>query len=323
MNPRPLFAVVLAAGQGRRLEPITLTHSKAMTPILGKPMVLRVIESLEKAGLRDFVVVVAPPDRDLVAAVEKIQDRGLSLRLAYQAERKGTGHALLQAAPLIPGDFILASCDNLYPGDYLQNLVRTFQENSVAAILTLAPLEQESLNRAAGVKLQGDRVIEIREKPGIGSGPWDAAAKFLFAVSHQVLNFLDQVQPSVRGEIEFQEALIRFLETRPGPAIGRLVHRHLHLSSVKDLLAIHDHYLTFHRPYIIHQEAKIGPGVTMIHPVMIDRGARIAAGARLGPGVYVGEGAVVEAGAVLEECVVYAGARVARESRRRQEVVLP
>jgi len=323
MKPRTLTAVVLAAGQGRRLEPITLTHSKAMTPILGRPMVLRVIEGLVTAGLSDFVVVAAPQDRDLIAAVEKIRAAGLTVRFAFQAERKGTGHALLQAAPLIPGDFILASCDNLYPHDFLRQLVRTFQENSCAAILTLARLEEENLNRAAGVRLQGDRVIEIREKPGENSGPWDAAAKFLFAVSHDVLPFLAQIQPSVRGEIEFQEALIQFLAQNPGPALGRFVERHLHLTSVKDLLAINRHYLECHRPFIIHQEAKVEANVTMIHPVMVDRGAHISAGAKLGPGVYVGEGAIIEEESVLEECIIYPAARITKQSSRKQEVVLP
>lgn len=323
MKSRHLTAVVLAAGQGRRLEPITLTHSKAMTPILGRPMVLRVIEGLAGAGLRDFVVVAAPQDRDLIAAVEKIRAAGLTVRFAYQAERKGTGHALLQAAPLVTNDFILASCDNLYPHDFLRQLVRTFQENSCAAILTLARLEEENLNRAAGVRLQGDRVIELREKPGENSGPWDAAAKFLFAVSRDVLPFLAQVKPSVRGEIEFQEALIQFLASEPGPALGRFVERHLHLTSVKDLLAINRHYLEHHRPFIIHQEAKVGPNVTMIHPVMIDRGARVAAGARLGPNVYVGEGAVIEEQAAVENGLVYAGARISKFEQRREEVILP
>jgi len=323
MKPRTLTAVVLAAGQGRRLEPITLTHSKAMTPILGRPMVLRVIEGLAAAGLRDFVVVAAPQDQDLIAAVAKIQAGGLTVRFAFQAERKGTAHALLQAAPLIPNDFILASCDNLYPHDFLCQLVRTFQENSAAAILTLARLEEENLSRAAGVRLQGDRVIELREKPGENSGPWDAAAKFLFAVSKDVLKFIEQVKPSVRGEIEFQEALIRFLAASPGPALGRFVEHHLHLTSVKDLLAINRHYLECHRPFIIHQEAKVGPNVTMIHPVMIDRGAHIAAGARLGPNVYVGEGAVIGEKAAVENGLVYAGAKVLKGGRYLGEVVLP
>jgi NDP-sugar pyrophosphorylase family protein len=322
MKRRPLSAVVLAAGQGRRLAPITLTHSKAMTPILGRPIVLRVIDSLRQAGVDDFVVVAAPQDRELIAALQRIPPEHLTLRLAYQAERKGTGHALKQAADLIPGDFILASCDNLYPGDFLQNLVRTFQENSPAAVIALAPLESESLAQAAGVKLQGERVIELREKPGPGSGQWDAVAKFLFAVSRQVLNFLDAAPVSRRGEIEFQDALLQFLNTRPGPALGCMAHRHLHLTSVSDLIAIHEHYLQCHRPFIIHPEAKVDPGVTMIHPVMVDRGARIRSGARLGPVVYVGEGAMIEPNAELEQCVVYAGARVAEGSRHQQSVIL-
>jgi NDP-sugar pyrophosphorylase family protein len=55
--------VILAAGHGSRLQPITLTRSKAMVPILGKPIVERVMEQLLRNGVDDLILVVSPRDR--------------------------------------------------------------------------------------------------------------------------------------------------------------------------------------------------------------------------------------------------------------------
>ena len=56
-------SVILAAGLGSRLHPITTDRSKAMLPILGKPIVERVMEALAKNGVDDFILVVSPEDR--------------------------------------------------------------------------------------------------------------------------------------------------------------------------------------------------------------------------------------------------------------------
>ena len=58
-------AVVLAAGKGSRLNPITLNRSKAMLPILGKPIVERVMEKLVRNGIREFVIVISPKDEEV------------------------------------------------------------------------------------------------------------------------------------------------------------------------------------------------------------------------------------------------------------------
>jgi NDP-sugar pyrophosphorylase family protein len=57
--------VILAAGKGSRLHPITVDRSKAMVPILGKPIVERVMGTLVQNGIRDFVMVVSREDSEV------------------------------------------------------------------------------------------------------------------------------------------------------------------------------------------------------------------------------------------------------------------
>jgi NDP-sugar pyrophosphorylase family protein len=58
-------AVILAAGKGSRLNPITLNRSKAMVPILGKPIVERVMEELVQNGIHDFILIVSREDSEV------------------------------------------------------------------------------------------------------------------------------------------------------------------------------------------------------------------------------------------------------------------
>src|SRR3990167_3828075 len=105
-------AVILAAGKGKRLKPFTDTHSKAMAPIAGKPIVHRVIDKIYCAGIKDFVVVIAPSDIELKKyLLKKIPE--IQISIAYQNEQLGMGHALKCAMDFVKNDFLVSACDTL------------------------------------------------------------------------------------------------------------------------------------------------------------------------------------------------------------------
>lgn len=317
----PITVVVLAAGKGTRLGALRLAHSKAMTPILGVPVIQRVLEGFAANGCGEFVVVASPDDEALRAWAEGFGKNGCHLKLAFQKERKGTAHALLQARPFIHQDFAVTSCDNLYPDAHLSHLLTAHLAHRPPAVITTSDFEPKDLDRAAGIKLQGSLVLEIREKPGRASTGWDAIGKFLFTFRKGLLDCLDAVKPSPRGESELQDAITLFMDICDEYCRAVKAETFLHLTSVKDLLAIHRFYLQHHRPFIIHHEAKVEPGVTMRHPVMIDRGAKVRAGCVLGPYVYVGEGAELGRGVAATDAVIYPGTRIEAGRKIAAEVV--
>ncbi len=106
-------AVILAAGHGSRLQPITLTRSKAMVPILGKPIVERVMEDFFANGIDDFILVVSTRDRHITRYFRHESKLEADVRFVYQPERLGMANALQCAAQLITDDFFLSACDNL------------------------------------------------------------------------------------------------------------------------------------------------------------------------------------------------------------------
>ena len=320
-----LQAVILSAGKGKRLHPITLNHSKAMTPILGVPIIQRIISVLANCGLKRFVVVRAPQDQELEELMRKLaEELGLEIKTALQHQAKGTADALNSARNLIESDFLLTSCDNLYPDLHFQNLLDCFFEKNACAVLTLSRFKPKDLNKSAGVRLQGDEIIDLKEKPGENSGPWDAISKFLFVLDKKVLDFLEQVPESERGEREIQTAIKMMIDQlgKEKKPRGVFVSRYLHLTSAQDLIEIHNHYLANHKPYSVHPEAELEEGVKLIEPVMIEKGVVIKKGSCIGPFVYIGAGSLLEEEVSLEQVVVYPNSYLPRGTVKKNQVII-
>ena len=181
------------------------------------------------------------------------------------------------------------------------------------------------MDKAAGVKLLGNEVLYFKEKPGEKSGAWDAISKFLFVLDCSMMNHLEQVHESKRGEREAQEAIRKTVEKlRPGrKPIGIFVQRYLHLTDAEDLIKIHDHYLHEHKPFSIHPEAHVAPGVEILDPVMIEKGAVIGEGSKIGPSVYIGSGSRIGRNVQLERCIVYPHCHIKEGDTRKDQVIVP
>lgn len=323
MSRLPLTAVILAAGQGRRLEPITLSHSKAMTPILGKPITTMVIDNLRSLGFDRFVLVAGKDDGDLLDLADSIRNEGITIDTAIQSERLGTAHALMQARRFINEDFLLASCDNIYPEKCLRDMTETFLTHKPPAVIASFDIGPGDLDRCAGVRLDRECVLEIVEKPGEGSGPWDAVCKFFFIFNRGILDFLDELSLSPRGEYEVQEALQKFLKSSSSRARGVFVRDFLHLTTADDLIGIHRHFLSNDHAPGVSEDAVVEADAQIVAPVSIDRGARVKSGSTIGPFVYVGENAEVGEKALIEDSVIYAGAVIEPGSRIKKQIILP
>ena len=305
------LAVVLAAGQGKRLRPLTDARSKPMLPIAGEPMVVRVLEMLARGGVDRFVVVVHPGDHPLVDLLGRPPWAG-RVELAYQEQRLGTAHALGCAAPFIravdASAFILASCDNVYPDGHVAAMIEQQRERDLDAVLTLMQVQPEVIPTLAVVAVQDGRVTRIVEKPRPEDAPSDLGVPFLYVFSARVLDYLPQVAVSPRGEREVQDAL-RMLIEEGGVVGGRLMPWRMTLTRPADLLALNRHFLR-RDPACATVVPEFPIDVRTFPPVRIEAGVELGSGCRIGPEVYLETGACVGKGATLRQAVVLQGANV-------------
>ncbi|MGH2524787.1 MAG: sugar phosphate nucleotidyltransferase, partial [Anaerolineales bacterium] len=313
-------AVILAAGKGTRLHPITLKRSKAMLPILGTPIVERVMGDIAANGVGEFILVASPEDEEIVDHFQQSTQLRSEVRFVHQPERRGTADALRCAAPYIAGDFILSACDNLISAAHVRQMLALWKTSPRPnAILTLMPVEPERTGSAGIVAVEGPWVTRIVEKPAPGAAPSNVASLPLYLFSRRILDFLLEIQLSARGEYELQDAIQMLIE-REGRVRGETVGRRLTLTSAADLLTINLRYLSQGGPPHV-APAAVGANTRLIMPLRIESGVVIGANSTIGPNVYLERDCRVRDGVTIQDSMVLRGAVVPKGAVLNDQVV--
>jgi glucose-1-phosphate thymidylyltransferase len=102
-------AVILAAGEGKRVRPLTRSRPKVMIPVANRPIIEYVIEALEKNGIREIIVVVGYRKEQVTRYLNQLD---IPIEVVVQQKQLGTAHALKCAESHITGDFLLLPGDN-------------------------------------------------------------------------------------------------------------------------------------------------------------------------------------------------------------------
>ncbi len=313
--------VILAAGRGERLRPITLTRSKAMAPVVGKPIAERVMETLVANGVDDIVLVISPDDEEIIHHFDHESEIQATIRFAPQAERLGMAHALQCAAPLIKGDFILSACDNLVSEDHVGRILAAYHDASRPnAVLTLMLVEPAQVTKGGIVAIDGPWVTRIVEKPTPEEAPSNIYSLPLYCFSSRILDYLADVRPSPRGEYELQDA-IQMLIDRDGRVRGVTISSRLALTNPEDLLAINQHYLAIGGELAPFAPRSVGRYTKLIPPLCIEPGTAIGAHCTIGPNVYVERDCQIGDWVTAQDAVILRGSTVPDRATLEKQVV--
>jgi bifunctional UDP-N-acetylglucosamine pyrophosphorylase/glucosamine-1-phosphate N-acetyltransferase len=299
-------AVILAAGRGTRLYPITETRTKAMCPVAGKPIVERVMDTLVANEISEFILVISPDDSEIVEYFEKKSQIEASVQFVFQNEQLGMGHALLQAAPFVQDDFILSSCDNLVDETNISRMLTMWANVPPPnGILTLLRVGPEELTRMGVVEIDHEHntILRIVEKPILEEAPSDIGSVPIYVFSYKLIRYLEEIEPSPRGEYELQDAMQELID-KDGHVHGLLLPDRIDLTHPEDLLRLNLHFLSNDHPRNDMDLENIGSGTRFINPVIIDSGVTIGSNCLIGPNVYIETGAIIENDVRLENCVV-------------------
>jgi glucose-1-phosphate thymidylyltransferase len=106
-------AIILAAGEGTRLRPFTMSKPKVMLPIGNKPILAYVVKALVDNGLNEIIIVVGYKKERIMSFFSDGSKFGAKITYVIQDKQLGTAHALLHVKPFIKEDFILLSGDNI------------------------------------------------------------------------------------------------------------------------------------------------------------------------------------------------------------------
>ncbi|RLG55664.1 MAG: glucose-1-phosphate thymidylyltransferase, partial [Candidatus Hydrothermarchaeota archaeon] len=104
-------AVILAAGRGERLEPLTETMPKCMLPLAGKPILEHIIEEVKKVGIDEITIIIGYKGEEIKNYFEDGGKLGVKINYAEQNERLGTAHALSMV--YLDEDFLALNGDTI------------------------------------------------------------------------------------------------------------------------------------------------------------------------------------------------------------------
>jgi bifunctional UDP-N-acetylglucosamine pyrophosphorylase/glucosamine-1-phosphate N-acetyltransferase len=199
-------AVLLAAGAGERLMPITASRPKPLIKITGKPILQFSLESAKKAGIDEVIIVTHYMSDAISSYFSDGESLGLKITYLNQDRLSGTGNAAEVAEPKIDGDFVLIYGDLLFGQDAVKNVLQKFRNGNTAAVMAVVRVDRPENYGMVKQDSEG-KIIRIVEKPPVGKVPSNLANAGIYAFSKEVFEEIKRTKASIRGEWELTDAI--------------------------------------------------------------------------------------------------------------------
>ncbi|MEF8812244.1 MAG: sugar phosphate nucleotidyltransferase [Halovenus sp.] len=304
-------AVVLAAGEGTRLRPLTRNRPKPMLPAADRPILEHVLDALVEADIERLVLVVG-------YRRERVQEhfgpayRGTPIEYVGQAKQLGSGHALLQARGVVDGPLVVVNGDQLVESEAVSSVVEAFERETAPAAMGV--IEREDAGNYGAVRLRDRDVAEIVEKPGTDGFRLINAGVYAFEAA--IFGAIEET-PRTGGELALTDTLARLVDSRRVRGV-RVSGLWIDATYPWDLLEVATEVLargrvrvSEHRGGIwVGEDARIHESATLQPPVVVGPGCEVGAGTVVGPDVALGGNVTVGSNVTLERAVVETDSRV-------------
>lgn len=195
--------VILAAGKGTRLYPVTQHIAKPLLPLANRLTLEYAFDRLKEMGVEDICLVVGENEAEMRAALGDGSQFGVQLSYVKQEEPKGLAHAVGFTEQFVAGDkFVLYLGDAVY-SDGFQAHAAKFLESGCANLNIVKPVEDP--RRFGVANVTGDKITKLVEKPQNPESNLAMAGMYFFGP--EIWSVLPDLQPSARGEYEITDAI--------------------------------------------------------------------------------------------------------------------
>jgi len=277
-------AVVLAAGEGIRLHPLTSTRPKHLIPVGGKPLLEHLLSSIKAAGVDEALIIVYYLADQIKQFFGDGSKFGMKLEYALQAGVGGTADATGLAKDYAKEDFLLVYGDLFTTPDVIKQVVRSHGKKKPAATMAVAPVKHPE--QYGIVKLDESHVIDIVEKPSPTKAPTNLANAGIYVLSTEIFEKIGQTHPSSRGEREITDSLRLLIQEHTVLAVQVPTGEWLDIGRPWDLLEANRRALNRMEPT---NNGKIEDGAHLIGLVSVAERARVRSGAYIQGPVFIGE----------------------------------
>ena len=189
-------AVILAAGEGIRLRPLTLTRPKHLISIGGKPLLGHILDSLKVTGLNEALIIVYYMADKLQQFFGDGSRYGMELEYSLQQGVRGTADAAGLARSYVDEDFLLIYSDLVVTPDIIKNVIGFHEEEKLAATMAVVPVKHPE--HYGIVKLEDSHLIDIVEKPSPEEAPTNLANAGIYVLSPKIFEKIEQTSKNFR-----------------------------------------------------------------------------------------------------------------------------
>ncbi len=129
-------AVILAAGEGQRLRPFTVTRPKVMLPVVGKPILEHLLNEIKAAGISEFIFIVGYCDKQVRSYFGGGEKWGVKIDYSEQRKQLGTADAIRMVSGVVKGNFLVINGDVVVERTDIKKLMK-YTRNTMFFLLSL------------------------------------------------------------------------------------------------------------------------------------------------------------------------------------------
>ncbi|MFW9899118.1 MAG: bifunctional sugar-1-phosphate nucleotidylyltransferase/acetyltransferase [Candidatus Thorarchaeota archaeon] len=217
-------AVILAAGEGKRLKPITSSRPKPMIPLAGKPLLEHTILGLKDAGVDDILLIVGYKE-DVIKDYFGDGTEKFNTKIEYTTQEKylGTAHATGYAKDFVKDEpFLMIYGDLLVDPILFKEVVKKFNDNNTEGLISL--IEVENPQDFGIISLNSDGFVEkITEKPSPYLNLGNLANAGIYIFKPLIFEAIEKTKKSVRDEYEFTDSMEILKNQLNGRIVGYVI----------------------------------------------------------------------------------------------------
>jgi glucose-1-phosphate thymidylyltransferase len=316
-------AVILAAGEGRRLRPFTETMPKVMLPVANKPILEYVIDAVKKSGISEIILVVGYKKEVIMEYFKSYKN--IKITYATQDKQLGTAHALLQAKKYIKGSFIVLSGDNIIDKKSILNLIKDKSEYSMLI------KENPHPSKYGVVFIEKGKLKEIVEKPR------DEVGKFISTGIYKFPNsiFSEIRRSSSEGIYGLSSVIQSIIEK--GETINTItadlwadivypwdliyLNEAMINETSSSVSGVIEKGVTIKGDVSVGKDSTIHSGCYIVGPVVVGDGCEIGPNACIFPSTSIGNNSVVHPFSQVRNSVIMDGVHVGSNSFIKNSII--
>lgn len=279
-----LKAIILSAGEGSRMRPLTLTKPKTMLPVAGKPIIQYNIESLRDNGITDILLIVRYKEEIVRNYFGDGSDFGVNISYKTQKDFLGTANAISYGEDFIDDSIIVLNGDIILDDEIIHEIIKKYNYLSPDTLMLLTEVEDPS---AFGVvEIENGNIKNIVEKPKREEAPSNLVNAGIYIFNKDIFDKIRETEISEREEYEITDSVSLQIEDNK-TVIGHKTSKDwIDVGRPWELIEVNEELIGKLKTEI---KGTVEAGAVIHGEVFLDEGSVIKAGVYIEGNVYIGK----------------------------------